>query len=122
MAIRVLLVDDSDIIREGISELISEEPDIEVVGEANDGIYALDAVREKRPDIVLMDISMPLMNGIEAAARIKAEIPDLKILALSVHHKCEYIQGMKSAGASAYILKENARSDLIPAIKKLTEN
>jgi DNA-binding NarL/FixJ family response regulator len=122
MIIKVLLVDDSDIVREGISELIAREPDIEVVGQATDGVYSLESARKAKPDIVLMDISMPIMNGIKAAQKIKSEMPDVKILALSVHHKCDYIQGMMAAGASGYILKENIRSELVPAIKGLIEN
>ncbi|UCH43521.1 MAG: response regulator transcription factor [Dehalococcoidales bacterium] len=116
MSIRVLLADDHKIMRQGIRSLLEQQPDIEVIAEAGDGRAALKLVQETSPNIVLMDIVMPDLNGIEATRRIIARAPNVKVIALSMYLDTRYITGMLSAGASGYILKDCALDELIRAI------
>ena len=95
----VLIVDDHEVFRMGLSMLIAPEPDLELAGEAGDGQAAIQQVRDLRPDVVVMDISMPDMDGIEATRQISAEFPDSKIIALSIHGGKEYVEDMLRAGA-----------------------
>ena len=115
--IRVLIVDDHGIVRAGIHSLLEEQPDIEVVGEAAGGEEATAKARELQPDLVLMDIAMPGMNGIEATRQIKRELPDTHILVLSVHSDEEFFFPALKAGASGYILKEAEPQELLHAIR-----
>ena len=117
MNIRVLLVDDHAIIREGLRSLLEKQPEMEVVADTDDGRKAFDFVRELLPDIVIMDITMRGLNGIEATRRIIAEFPAVKVIALSIHSKRRYVADMLSAGASGYILKECLFDELVQAIK-----
>jgi DNA-binding NarL/FixJ family response regulator len=117
MNIRVLLVDDHAIIREGLRSLLEKQPEMEVVADTDDGRKAFDLVRELLPDIVIMDITMRGLNGIEATRRIIDEFPTVKIIALSIHSKRRYVTDMLSAGASGYILKECLFDELAQAIK-----
>ena len=103
--IRVLLVDDHTILREGVRALLADEPEIVVVGEAGDGRAALDKVEAVHPDVVLMDMVMPRMNGLEATRELKARYPDVKVLILSMYDDEEYVQQVIQAGASGYVLK-----------------
>ncbi|MDO8735806.1 MAG: response regulator transcription factor [Thermoleophilia bacterium] len=114
--IRILLADDHAILRAGLVRLLSEEPDIEVVGEADNGREAVQKVQELHPDIVLMDIGMPVMNGMEATKQIKKRDSDVKILVLTMHDNEEYLFQVLQAGASGYVLKKAADSDLVNAI------
>lgn len=117
--INVLVVDDHTIVREGICSLLKTYPDIKVVGEAVDGSQALDKVKELEPNVVLMDITMPNMNGLEATQQIKKERPETQVLALTVHSDAEYFFRILSAGASGYILKGVSSAELVSAIRSV---
>lgn len=118
-AIRVLLVDDHTILREGVRALLADEPEIVVVGEAGDGEEAVEKVDALRPDVVLMDMVMPRMNGLEATSHIKRAHPDVKVLILSMYDDDEYVQQVIQAGASGYLLKGMAADDLVLAIREV---
>jgi DNA-binding NarL/FixJ family response regulator len=117
MSIGVLLVDDHAIIREGLRSLLKKQPEMEVIADTDDGRRAIELVRELLPNIVIMDISMPGLNGIEATRQIIAEFPDVKVIALSIHSKRRFVADMLSAGATGYILKECLFDELVHAIK-----
>jgi len=117
MSIRILLADDHAIIRQGLHSLLEKEPDVEVVGEAEDGRKALELVRELAPDIVIMDITMPNLNGIEATYEITHEFPKVKVIALSIHSDRRFVANMLKAGASGYILKECLFDEFVEAIR-----
>jgi len=117
----ILLVDDHLMLRKGLRLLIEAEEGLIVVGEANDGREAIDQVRKLTPDIVVMDINMPNLNGIEATRQILAESPQARVLALSIHSGKQYVENMLEAGASGYLLKESAPEELIKAISVLRE-
>jgi len=117
MSIKVLLVDDHAIIREGLRSLLEKEPKMEVVADTDNGRKARDLVRELSPDVVIMDITMPGLNGIEATRQITAESPHVKVIALSIHSKRRYVADMLSAGAAGYILKECLFDELVQAIQ-----
>ncbi|MFY9944053.1 MAG: response regulator [Desulfobacterales bacterium] len=118
--ISILLADDHPIVRQGVRLLLEQEPDIRVVGEAGDGREALEKVRELSPDIVVMDISMPDLNGIEATRHITRTCPATRVVALSVHSSGQFIKDMFKAGASGYLLKESAPEELTAAIHAVT--
>ncbi len=115
--LRVLIVDDHGIVRAGIRSLLVAETDMEVVGEATRGEEALEKVRELHPELVLMDIAMPGMNGIEATRRIKEEFPDVCVLVLTMHDDEEFFFPVLRAGASGYVLKEAEPKELLYAIQ-----
>lgn len=115
--IRVLLADDHVIVREGTRELLRHESDIEVVGEAGDGQQAIDLTTTLRPDVVLMDIAMPKLNGIEATKQIKALCPGTAVLVLTAYDNDQYIFALLEAGAAGYLLKNVRGSDLIDAVR-----
>lgn len=117
MTIKLLLVDDHAVVRLGMRMLFDSEPDIEIVAEAENGQQALLAVQEYQPDIVLMDIGLPDMSGIEATRRIKAQNPDTSIVALTIHEDKEYFFQMLDAGATGYVPKRAAPQELITAIR-----
>jgi len=118
--IRVLLVDDHAILREGIRYLLSASGEVEVIGEAQDGLEALEMVEKLRPDAVLMDIAMPRMNGIEATKELKKRYPDLPVLILSMYDSEEYVLPILRAGAAGYVLKRAAAQELVSALKAVT--
>jgi len=115
--IRVLLADDHTILRAGLRMMIDAQPDIEVIGEASDGRQALIETQRLQPDVVLMDITMPEMNGIEATRQIKRAGDTPRVLILTMHENAEYLFQVLRAGASGYILKEAASAELISAIR-----
>ena len=119
--IRVLVVDDHAILRDGIRSLLESQEDILVVGEAGDGSEALEVISTLLPDIVLMDISMPKINGLEATRLIKERFPHVKVLILTQHDNREYIAPALGAGASGYVLKRSGRREMLNAIRQVHE-
>ncbi|HVB59741.1 MAG: response regulator transcription factor [Ktedonobacteraceae bacterium] len=117
--IRILLADDHTILRAGLRMMLNAQPDMEVIGEAQDGKQAINATMHLQPDIVLMDITMPDMGGIEATRQIKKIAPEVKVLVLTMHENDEYVFQALRAGASGYILKEAADTELITALHVL---
>jgi two-component system response regulator NreC len=114
--ITVFLADDHTIVRQGLAKLLEAEPDLRVVGEAENGREAVVKVEKLRPDVVLMDIAMPMLNGIEATRQIKRVCPQTKVLILSMHSHDRYISELFSLGASGYMLKSSTGTDIISAI------
>lgn len=116
-AIRLMLVDDHDVVRTGLKTFLDTQEGLEVVAEANSGEMALQAAQENNPDVVVMDISMPGMDGLVATRRMKALLPECKILALTVHADKQYFFEMLAAGAEGYITKQVAADELVGAIR-----
>ncbi len=114
--IKVLVADDHTLVRKGLCSLLSEESDIEIVGEAENGREAIKKAEQLNPDVVLMDITMPELNGMDATRQIKKRFPSIKIMILSMHTNDEYIFETLRAGASGYLIKRSAPTDLIKAI------
>lgn len=114
--IKVLLAEDHTIVRKGITSLLAAEADIEVVGEAEDGQEAVEKTEQLGPDVVLMDNTMPVLNGLEATRQIKKRFPEIKVLVLTMHTTEEYIQQFLQAGASGYLIKKTAPKELVTAI------
>jgi len=115
--IRVLLADDHLIVREGIRSSFLRHPAITIVGDAANGLEAIAKVRKLSPDVVLMDVNMPEMNGLEATALIHKEFPAVKVVALTVHHSREYVLEILRSGARAYVLKDASPDEIAEAIK-----
>lgn len=119
MEIRLLIVDDHGILRAGLAALLKNEDDIRVVGEAEDGKGAVEMALKTQPDIILMDLSLPEFDGIEATRRILHKLPDTRVLILSVHEESELIKEAIKSGARGYILKDALKDDLIRAIHEV---
>ncbi len=115
--IKVLIADDHAIVREGVRMILAKERDLEVVGEAGDGRQALDLVDRLHPDVVIMDLSMPGMGGIEATKHVKERHPAVNVLALTMHEDESYVFQLLRAGASGYVLKRAAAQDLVQAVR-----
>ncbi|CAN5408965.1 response regulator transcription factor [soil metagenome] len=117
--LRILIAEDHQTVREGVKLLVNAQPDMEIVGEASDGEMAVNEVKRLSPDLVLMDISMPTMNGLRATKQLRALSPSLKILMLTRHTDDGYLQQLISAGANGYVLKQSAPTELINAIRSI---
>lgn len=122
MSIRILLADDHKITRQGLRSLLEKQPDMEVVAEAEEGRTAVRLVQELVPNVVIMDVSMPDLNGMEATRRIVAEFPNVKIIALSMHSDSLFVTEMLRSGASGYLLKDCAFEELERAIRTVMAN
>jgi DNA-binding NarL/FixJ family response regulator len=120
MPIRVLVADDHTMVREGLRALLDGDTEIDVVSEVSDGLEALEMVRKHKPDIAILDIAMPKLNGLLATKRIRSEVPETKVLVLSMYGEEEYITEALKSGASGFILKDAAASDLISALKAVS--
>ena len=118
VTLRVLVVDDNDIVRRFICQILQTQADIEVVCQAADGADAVRKVREHRPHVVLLDITMPVMNGFEAARLIKHEFPSTLIVVVSQSDSAPFAREAIAAGANAYVVKSNASTELIPMLRK----
>ncbi|NCU31727.1 MAG: response regulator transcription factor [Candidatus Moranbacteria bacterium] len=116
---RILLVDDHKIVRDGIISLLHGELHIEIIGQAENGIEALDKIEKLKPDLALLDINMPIMDGLECAKRISEKFPEVKILILTMLNELEHIKNMLAAGAGGYILKSSGKDELIAAINSV---
>ncbi len=115
--IRLIVADDHAVVREGIRRLLDAEPDIEVVGEAGDGVGAVELTQSLLPDVVCLDVSMPRMNGVEATRRIKASLPHVGVVILTMHEDEDYVIELVRAGASGYVLKRSSARDLVDAVR-----
>lgn len=115
--IKVLITDDHAIVREGLQAILSVQPDIEVIGEATNGEESVKKAKELQPDIILMDITMPGMNGLEATREIKKQNPEMKILVLTMHEEDDYFYRILEAGASGYFIKGGSFNELITALR-----
>jgi NarL family two-component system response regulator LiaR len=116
---RILLAEDHKVVREGTRRLLESQPDFEVVGEASDGIEAVELAKKLKPEIIIMDVSMPRLNGIEATRQIKAIYPNIAILPLTGYDDDEYVFALLEAGAAGYLLKDSSGEELIEAIRQV---
>ena len=119
--IRVLLADDHKILRESLVILLSQKENIEVVGAAGDGLEAYRKILELKPDIAILDISIPHLNGLDLAEKIRAEMPEVKVVILTMHKSGEFVSKALCAGVRGYVLKDNALEELIECIKLVSE-
>jgi len=119
--IRIFLADDHKLLRQSLRVLLEKEPGLAIVGEAGDGLKTLDQVEALAPDVVLMDISMPHLDGLEATRRIKKRHPDVKVLILSMHGDDQYVGQALRAGASGYLLKDASKDELLLAIRAISQ-
>ncbi len=117
--VRILLAEDHVVVRDGIRELLTREPNMEVVGEAGDGATAVELAMKLEPDVVIMDVAMPVMNGIEAAKRIKQALPNSAILVLTAHDYDEFVFALLEAGAAGYLLKSVSGEELVNAVRSV---
>src|SRR5258706_13007681 len=117
--INILLVDDHNIVRQGLKALLATESDINIVGEAQSGREAVQMALQLRPDVLVMDLAMPLLNGWEATRQILKAVPNLKVVVLSTYGDDEHIQQALASGAAAYLLKQTAAADLVKAIREV---
>jgi two-component system, NarL family, response regulator NreC len=120
--LRIMLAEDHLTVREGIKLLINSQPDMEVIGEVGDGSAAVREAQKLLPDIVVMDVSMPKLNGLKATKRLKMASPDVKVLTLTRHTDDAYLQQLIESGASGYVLKQSAPTELIRAIRTVADD
>jgi DNA-binding NarL/FixJ family response regulator len=114
--IRILLADDHAVVRQGFKMILDAQPDMEIVGEAANGRQAVELAEQLRPDVVVMDVAMPELNGIEATRRLAASVPHARVVALSMHKDSVYVREILRAGARGYLLKDSGAADLVAAI------
>jgi len=119
--VKILIVDDHRVVIEGIKSALQEHPEFETVGEATDGLEAIELTKSLKPDIVIMDISMPNLSGIEATKQIKLNNPEIRIVIYTMHSDREFVVDLFKAGISAYVLKDDPLSDLILALKTVKD-
>ena len=119
--IRLLLADDHAVVRQGTAELLRRESDLEVIAEAENGLQAVELAEKLRPDIVVMDVRMPQLSGVEATRRIRETMPDVRVLILTAHEDDQYIFSLLQAGANGYLLKTAPISELVKAIRQVKE-
>src|SRR4051812_24334771 len=117
MSIRILLADDHRILREGLRSLFAQEPDMSIVGEAGSGEEAVGLARQLRPDLVIMDVVLPGVDGVEATRRIRADLQETRVIALSMHSERRYVSQMLRAGAIGYVVKDSAFEELSEAVR-----
>jgi two-component system, NarL family, response regulator NreC len=117
--IRILLADDHAVVRQGFKMILAEQPDMEIVGEAGNGREALALAESLKPDIVVMDVAMPELNGIEATRRMGESVPHARVVALSMHKDSVYVREILRAGARGYLLKESVAGDLVSAVRSV---
>lgn len=117
MSIRIMIVDDHQVVRAGMRMMLDSQPDLEIVGECSNGEEAIQQVETLNPDVIVMDVTMPEMNGIEATRIIKQKMPQVAVLAMTIHEGSDYFFQMLQAGASGYVPKRVASTDLIQAIR-----
>lgn len=117
--IRILLADDHALLRQGTAELLQHEPDFEIVGQAGDGLEAVRMAHEARPDIVIMDVRMPVLSGIDATRQLQRELPKVRVLVLTAYDDDQYVFSLLQAGASGYLLKTAPASELIRSIRQV---
>ena len=115
----ILLVDDHALVRQGVRRIIEEQADLQVVGELQDGLELLAALKTKQPHMVILDISMPNLGGIEVTQMVKASYPELKVLLLTLHNRWEYVNRARMVGAEGYLLKDEVDKELLSAIATL---
>jgi two-component system, NarL family, response regulator NreC len=119
--IRILLADDHVLVRQGFRMILSAQPDMEIVGEAGNGREAVEFAEKLKPDIVIMDVAMPELNGIEATRRLTASTPRTRVLALSMHKDSVYVREILRSGARGYLLKDSADADLLTAVRAVAK-
>ena len=122
MSVRIVIADDHKLMREGLSSLLNQQPDIQVVGQATNGREAVQLTERETPDVVVMDVSMPDLNGIDATRQIISRLPRTKVIALSMHSDRQFVAEMFRVGARGYLLKDSAFEDLTRAISKVMDD
>ena len=122
MTIRILLADDHPVVRQGLKTLLEGYPGWQIVGEAADGLEALDKADRLQPDVVVLDVTMPRMNGLETCRRLRQKVPDLEILFVTQHDSPHMMREALDAGARGYVVKSNAARDLLEAVKAVSEH
>lgn len=121
VSIRLLIADDHALVRSGLRSMLQREPGIEIVGEARNGREAVELCRSLRPDLVLMDVRMPEMDGLEATRAIKQEFPETAVLMVTMHENRDYMLEATKAGAAGYVLKDASRNELISAVRRVVD-
>jgi two-component system, NarL family, response regulator NreC len=121
MTIRIVMADDHTMLRQGLKSLLAEEPDFQILGEAGDGLEAVKLVERLKPDVLVVDVMMPGMNGLEVTRQVHERLPDIKIIVLSMHAREAYVLEAIRNGASAYVLKDSQANDLVNAIRDVIQ-